>query len=410
MNCELFFVTLQLQIHITMMKKGNHNFSIFNFQFSIIALLLLASCGKGKFHVEGHITEAKDSVLYFENMSLDGPVVVDSVKLDADGAFSFSGDRPEAPDFYRLRIANGIINVSIDSIETISIKASYPTMSTQYTVTGSENCSKIKELALLQQQLLAQAIAISYNPSLGAQQTGDSIAHIVEAYKDNVRKNYIFKEPHKAYSYFALFQTLGDQLIFNPRESEMDVKTFAAVATSWDTYYPEALRGKNLHNIAIEGLKQVRILRAKEQPYQIDASKVAEVSLIDIPLTDNRGKQRSLTELKGKVVLLDFHVFASDNSTERIMMLRELYNKYHAQGLEIYQVSLDSNEHFWKTQTAALPWISVRDADGAQSSYLQRYFIQQLPSYFLIDRTNSLYKRGEQVSDIEAEINTLLNK
>ena len=410
MNCELFFVTLQLQIHITMMKKGNHNFSIFNFQFSIIALLLLASCGKGKFHVEGHITEAKDSVLYFENMSLDGPVVVDSVILDADGAFSFSGDRPEAPDFYRLRIANGIINVSVDSIETISIKASYPTMSTQYEVTGSENCSKIKELALLQQQLLAQAIAISYNPSLGAQQTGDSIAHIVEAYKDNVRKNYIFSEPHKAYAYFALFQTLGDQLIFNPRESEMDVKTFAAVATSWDTYYPEALRGKNLHNIAIEGLKQVRILRAKERPYEIDASKVSEVSIIDIPLTDNRGKQRSLTELKGKVVLLDFHVFASDYSTERIMMLRELYNKFHAQGLEIYQVSLDSNEHFWKTQTAALPWISVRDADGARSSYLQRYFIQQLPSYFLIDRSNSLYKRGEQVSDIEAEIKNLLNK
>ena len=392
------------------MKKGNHNFSIFNFQLSIIALLLLASCSKGKFHVEGHITEAKDSVLYFENMSLDGPVVVDSVILDADGAFSFSGERPEAPDFYRLRIANGIINVSIDSIETVSIKASYPTMSTRYEVTGSENCSKIKELALLQQQLLAQALSISYNTSLGAQQTSDSITRIVEAYKDNVRKNFIFREPHKAYAYFALFQTLGDQLIFNPRESEMDVKTFAAVATSWDTYYPEALRGKNLHNIAIEGLKQVRILRAKERPYEIDASKVSEVSLIDIPLPDNKGKQRSLTELKGKVVLLDFHIFASDYSTERIMMLRDLYNKYHAQGLEIYQVSLDSNEHFWKTQTAALPWISVRDADGARSSYLQRYFIQQLPSYFLIDRSNSLYKRGEQVSDIEAEIKNLLNK
>ncbi|MBQ9237675.1 MAG: thioredoxin family protein, partial [Prevotella sp.] len=115
-------------------------------------------------------------------------------------------------------------------------------------------------------------------------------------------------------------------------------------------------------------------------------------------------------ELKGQVVLLDFHVFASENSTERIMLLRELYNKYHAQGFEIYQVSLDSNEHFWKTQTAALPWICVRDADGIESSYLSRYFIQQLPSYFLIDRTNSLYKRGEQVGDLETEIKNLLSK
>ena len=372
------------------------------------AAFALVSCNKEGFRVEGNITEAKDSVLYFENMSLDGPVVVDSVKLDADGAFVFTGERPEAPDFYRLRISNGIINISVDSIETIKVKASYPTMSTNYEISGSENCEKIKELSLLQQQLLAKALMVSTNPTLGAEQTGDSIRKMVDAYKDNVRMNYIFKEPQKAYAYFALFQSLGDQLIFNPRESELDVKTFAAVATSWDTYYPEALRGKNLHNIAIEGMKQIRILKAKEQPYKIDASKVSEVSLIDIPLVDNKGKSRSLSELKGQVVLLDFHVFASDNSTERIMMLRELYNKYHAQGFQIYQVSLDPNEHFWKTQTAALPWISVRDNDGLKSSYLDKYFIQQLPTYFLIDRSNTLYKRGEQVSDIENEIESLL--
>lgn len=375
---------------------------------AVIAASALVSCNKEGFRIEGNITEAKDSVLYFENMSLDGPVVVDSVKLGADGAFVFTGERPEAPDFYRLRISNGIINISVDSIETIKVKASYPTMSTNYEVSGSENCAKIKELSIMQQQLLAKALMVSSNPTMGAEQTVDSIRKMVDVYKENVRANYIFKEPQKAYAYFALFQSLGDQLIFNPRESEMDVKTFAAVATSWDTYYPEALRGKNLHNIAIEGMKQIRILKAKEQPYKFDASKVSEVSLIDIPLVDNKGRTRSLTELKGQVVLLDFHIFASDYSTERIMMLRELYNKYHAQGFQIYQVSLDPNEHFWKTQTAALPWISVRDNDGLKSSYLDKYFIQQLPTYFLIDRSNTLYKRGEQVSDIENEIESLL--
>ena len=155
-------------------------------------------------------------------------------------------------------------------------------------------------------------------------------------------------------------------------------------------------------------MKQIRILKAQQKPYEVDASKVSQVSLIDIPLIDNKGRHRSLTELKGQVVLLDFHVFASDHSTERIMALRALYDKYHAQGLQIYQVSLDSNEHFWKTQTAALPWISVRDNDGPQSQYLVRYYVQQLPSYFLIDRTNTLYKRSEQISDLESEIKSLL--
>ena len=374
----------------------------------VMAIVALAACNKNKFHIEGNITEATDSVLYLENMSLDGPVVVDSVKLDADGAFSFAGDRPNAPEFYRLRIANGIINISVDSIETISVKASYPAMSTKYEVSGSENCQKIKELSLMQQQLLSQVLLIANNPAMGVEQSADSINSIVNAYKDNVRTKYIFPEPQKAYAYFALFQALGEQLIFNPRESEMDVKTFAAVATSWDTYYPDALRGKNLHNIAIEGMKQIRIIRAKQQPYQFDASKVEQVSLIDIPLIDNKGKRRSLAEFKGQVVLLDFHLFASDTSTERIMLLRELYNKYHAQGLQIYQVSIDSNEHFWKTQTAALPWVSVRDADGVNSEYLMRYNVQQIPTFFLIDRDNTVYKRDAQINNLENEIASLL--
>ena len=85
--------------------------------------------------------------------------------------------------------------------------------------------------------------------------------------------------------------------------------------------------------------------------------------------------------------------------------MRELYNKYHAQGFEIYQVSLDSDEHFWKTQTAALPWISVNDASGASA---RAYNVQNLPAFFLIDKTNSLYKRAEQIKDLETEIKKLL--
>lgn len=372
------------------------------------AALAMVSCNQEKFHVKGNITEAKDSVLYFENMSLDGPVVLDSVKLGEDGAFDFSEEKVAAPEFYRLRIANNIINVSIDSTETVTFKAAYPTMAVQYEVEGSDNCAKIKELSLLQIQLLNKAIAINDNPNLSMKQSADSIESILAAYKENVKTNYIFKEPNKAYSYFALFQALGNRLIFNPRQSKADAQVFGAVATSWDTYYPEAERGLNLHNIAIEGLKTQRIIEAQQMGPMVEASKVNVSSIIDIPLLDNKGKKRSLTEFAGKVVLLDFHVFAMEGSTQRIMMLRELYNKYHAQGLEIYQVSLDGDEHFWKTQTAALPWVCLHDPDNVQSTYLARYNVQNIPTFFLIDRNNALYKRDIQIKDIDAEIQALL--
>lgn len=373
-----------------------------------VILLFTCSCNSRKFHINGTIADAKDSTLYLENISLNGPVAVDSVKLDENGGFKFQANAPDAPEFYRLRIAGQAINLSVDSTETIDVNATYPTMATQYEVKGSANCDKIKELALLQMNLQAQVNAIAQNPTLGINAVEDSVARLLESYKDHIRRDYIFKEPMKAYAYYALFQTVqlgaGNTLIFNPRHSKDDVKVFAAVATSWDTYYPNAERGANLHNIAIEGMKNIRIVESK-QAQMIDPNLVSVTGVIDLSLLDNKRALRHLTDLKGKVVLLDFHLFANRESTQRIMSLRDLYNKYHAQGLEIYQVSIDPDEHFWKTQTAALPWVSVRDDSG---SSLNKYNVQSVPTFFLIDRENILHKRDIQIKDLDAEIKSLL--
>lgn len=380
----------------------------------MVAALAFTSCNNKKFHINGNITEATDSMLYLENLSLNGPVKIDSVKLGEDGSFAFDENAMDSitPEFYRLRIANQSINLSIDSTETVKVKASYPQMSYKYEVEGSENCSKIKDLSLKQMILQSNINGIMKSPNIGIDSVDVIVARMLDAYKQDIKVNYIFKEPMKASSYYALFQTiqLGNEnsLIFNPRNNKDDVRVFAAVATSWDTYYPGAERGKNLHNIAIEGMKDIRIIENQRAQQQIDASKVSVNGCIDLAMEDSKGQVRRLTDLKGKVVLLDFHLFASSESTKRIMMLRELYNKYHAAGLEIYQVSVDPNEHFWKTSTAALPWICVRDEGGIQGQSLQLYNVQNIPTFFLIDRSNTLKARDAQIKDIDEAIKNLL--
>ena len=376
-----------------------------------VAVLSLGSCTEKKFNINGTITQAKDSVLYLENMSLNGPKAVDSVKLDENGNFEFKQKAPDAPEFYRLRIANQMVNLAVDSTESITVKAAYPTMSANYEVSGSEECAKIRDLAYMQLALQRQVTAIANSPALGVEAVEDSVTKVLEVYKNKVKLNYIFKEPMKAYSYYALFQTIvlgnANILIFNPRSSKDDVKVFAAVATSWDTYFPKAERGLNLHNIAIEGMKNVRIAENNARQ-TISADKVQVAGVIDIALTDNHGRVRKLTDLKGKVVLLDFQAFAAEGSLKRIMMMREIYNKYHDRGFEIYQVSFDPEEHFWKTKTAALPWVSVWDENGTRSAVLAQYNVQTLPTFFLIDRNNTLQKRDAQIKDLDAEIQALL--
>lgn len=211
----------------------------------------------------------------------------------------------------------------------------------------------------------------------------------------------------KAYSYFALFQyiVVGNQarLIFDPTRDAKDNRVFGAVATSWDSFYPGSERGQNLHNITIKGMKDEKIVNAQKKEVEINAE---ETGVIDLPLRDNRGIERHLTDLKGQVVLLNFHAFSLKGSTQYIMQMRDLYAKYHAQGLEIYMVSLDDNEHFWKEQVANLPWINVYDNTGVSQAYTNA--ATATPIIYLIDRGNNVVKNPAQIKNLDAEIKALL--
>ena len=373
------------------------------------AALTLVSCNSNKFKIEGNITDAKDSVLYFENIGIEKTEVLDSVVLSNDGKFSFSADAKDAPDFYRLRIAGQVINLSVDSTETVSIKASYPTMAAGYTVEGSDNCTKIKELSAMQNELQTNIARIFNDPTLSYETSGDSANKVINNYKAEIRKKYIYREPMKAYAYFALFQTIGARPIFNPIYGKEDVKAFSAVATSWDMYYPHSLRGQNLHNITVEGIKNNRIVRNEIVQTQNEYEQANVSDPTELTMIDNNGNPRRLSDLKGKVVMLDFHLFGHEKSTQRIMMLRELYNKYHERGFEIYQIAFDGNAHFWKTQTAALPWISVRAEDDEQINELQtKYNVRVIPTYFIIDKNGVIQKRDIQIKDLNQTINEFL--
>lgn len=362
--------------------------------FFIAAMAVLASCDNSpKFQVEGTIENAKDSMLYLEAATLDGIQKIDSVKLGESGEFCLRGNAPEgSPDFYVLRIANKYINFSIDSTETVTFKAKYETMNTDYTVEGSDNCQKIKEISLLQQKVQKQLIAVETNESMYPGDIIDSVQSIVNAYKETIKTNYIFKEPAKAYAYYAACQSLTDAhstfMLFNPVSDRADVKVYASVATSWDAFYPEAKRTQQLCNMAIKGMDNTA--QPQQKVLEVDESKITEANIIDINLPDVNSKMHSIKDLKGKVVMLDFTLYGAQGSAERIRLLRELYNKYKDRGFTIYQIGLDDDIHYWKTSVEHLPWTCVHETDGTATTI---YGVQTLPTYFIINKENEIVGR-----------------
>ena len=378
--------------------------------FTFALVLLLSACSSNeKFHVEGKVANANDEVLYLEASQLQGLVVLDSVKLSSNGAFSFEALKPESPEFYRLRINNKVIHFSIDSTETLKFSASLPNVATQYEVEGSENAQKIKEISLKQMELQGQVNSLldkSRKGEISNKVLQENLTKLFETYKDDIQKNYIFSAPNTSAAYYALFPKINGFMLFDPLNSKEDLRCFASVATSLNEYYPHADRSKNLYNIVIKGMRNTR--KTGEKSIEIPEDKISYTGLIDIELRDLHGKVQKLSDLKGKVVLLDFIVYQSPVSASHVFSVRELYQKYADKGLEVYQVSLDADEHFWKTSVDNLPWVCVRDGNGIYSKYASTYDVKKVPTYFLINRNNELVARGEQLSDIEAALKPLL--
>ena len=372
-----------------------------------VMLLLFTACKKNSdFTVEGVVSGADGQMMYLENVGVSTVELMDSVKLTAAGKFSFTKPRPAFPDFYRVRLNNQLINFSVDSTETISFVADAGTFATSYSVEGSENCKAIKNITLAQldaNQAIHRLRKESESGLLADSVYSRQVLEAAEAYKDVARK-YIYSAPMSAAAYFALFQQI-DGLLFFDLYDKNDSKAYGAVATSFDHYYPESPRAKHLYNLALQSIKVIR----SQRPMDLDKVEKKEVSFLDIELPDVHGENTKLSSVAtGKVVLINFTAYMSEWSPALNMEFGDLYTRYHDKGLEIYQISLDSDLHFWKNAASNLPWACVRDPQSVYSQTAALYNVKQLPAIFILDRKGNLVKRVDDVKKLEADIKSVL--
>lgn len=372
-----------------------------------LCMFFFSACNNSSdFIVKGVVAGADGQLMYLENVGISNVVTLDSIKLAPGGKFKFTEKRPEYPDFYRLRLNNQLINFAVDSTETISFVADAGTFATSYSVEGSENSKAIKAITLAQLDV-NQAISRlrkEYEDKMISDTTYRmKVLAAADAYKEVARK-YIYSAPMSTAAYFALFQQI-DGLLFFDLYDRKDVKAYGAVATSYNHTYPESPRSKHLYNLTLQSMK---VLRA-QRPVDYSNVETKEISFLDIELPDVRGEVVKLsTVAPGKVVLINFTAYQTEWSPALNMALGELYTKYHDQELEIYQVSLDSDFHFWRNGASNLPWVTVHDPQSVYSQVAGLYNVKQLPALFILDRKGNLVKRVEDVKKLEADVKAVL--
>ena len=379
-----------------------NNFLYKLFVTGFLCIIIIGCQKSDKYTINGVVAGAGGQTLFLENTGLSTIITLDSVKLKPDGKFSFSKPRPKYPDFYRLRLKNQLIHFSVDSTETITFTADAHNFATSYTVEGSENSKAFKEITLAQldanQEL--KKIRDSYGMNLIPDSTyQENVLNAVKAYKETALK-YIFGAPMSPVAYFALFQQI-DGLWFFDLYDKTDSRAYGAVATSYNMYYPESPRTKQLESIALQSIKVTRNTQQSIQSIQ----NAKEISVIDIELPGINDKNIKLSDVSnGKVVLLNFTAYQTEWSPAFNISLNELYVKYKDRGFDIFQISLDNEAHFWKNIARNIPWTCVRDPQSVYSSIATMYNVRQLPALFLINNKGEIVKRIESIESLESDI------
>lgn len=120
------------------------------------------------------------------------------------------------------------------------------------------------------------------------------------------------------------------------------------------------------------------------------------------------GREVSLTDYRGKYVLIDFWASWCGPCRAENPNLIKLYSEYKNRNFDILGVSLDSEKARGKWLKAVkddqLTWTQVSDLKGWQNAVATRYHIQAIPQNFLIDPNGKIIAANLRGDDLKAAL------
>lgn len=120
----------------------------------------------------------------------------------------------------------------------------------------------------------------------------------------------------------------------------------------------------------------------------------------------------SITDFKGKYVLIDFWASWCGPCRVENPYLKNVYLKYFAKGFDILGVSLDNNRAAWinAIKKDQLPWKNVSDLNGFKNTVAKSYAITELPTNYLLDPQGKIIAKNIKGECLTEKLKFLLGE
>lgn len=383
------------------------------------AAIFATSCQQGAdtTSLSGEVTEEVDqitvSVINPENTKTFDTLAVTDSKFDQDIAL-------DSMEFLLLNVAkNYAVPLFVKPGEQVKLNLNGNADNQLFEVSGSYESERIQRITEIRTSAFARIDSLNQlsREAKGTDGYDMKKAQFDAAFQDVVEeteqkfKSMVEEDPGSIANIFIFSQSIGRYQLINPQE---DFKYFTMVDSALAESYPTLRHTKNFR----QGIAQMKEQMAmQEQMNKIKENLQPGNEVPDIAMPGPNGETKKLSDLRGKVVLVDFWAAWCRPCRAQNPHVVKMYNEYKDQGFTVYSVSLDGLPRQQNPKDAwtqaikqdGLTWDNhVSELKGWDSEVVMDFGFNGIPFTVLVDREGKIVATELRGPELEAKVKETL--